>query len=133
MLTITLKCLRKRNNLDLLCYLLSINVQFCIGCTYISVSRRNAVYMRKLENLTSTSFSIAVRVTDHLSVCMYTIPHDSQYCNGIEEYHILRKHAHVLYQGLYRRGQESLPYVQHSCMSVSYSLTYKFIINVNFT
>ena len=31
---------------------------------------------RKLENLTSTSFSIAVCVTDHLSVCMYTIPRD---------------------------------------------------------
>ena len=32
------------------------------------------------------------------------------------------------YQGLYRRGQESLPYVQYSCMSVSYSLTYKTYI-----
>ena len=31
-------------------------------------------------------------------------------------------------QGLYRRGQESLSYVQNSCMSVSYLLTYKTYI-----
>ena len=29
----------------------------------------------------------------------------------------------TLLQGLYRRGQESLSYVQNSCMSVSYLLT----------
>ena len=31
-------------------------------------------------------------------------------------------------QGFYRRGQESLPYVQNSCMSVSYLLTKKTYI-----
>ena len=34
--------------------------------------------LKELEILTSTSFSFAVCVTDHLSVCMYTIPRDSQ-------------------------------------------------------
>ena len=46
----------KRYNRDFLCYFLSINVQFL-----------------ELENLTSTSASIAMCVTDHLSVCMYII------------------------------------------------------------
>ena len=35
--------MRKRNNLDFLCYFHSINVQFCIDCAYLSVNRVNGI------------------------------------------------------------------------------------------
>ena len=44
----------------------------------IHQSVEETLYMRKCENLTSTSFSIAMCVIDHLSVCMYSMPRDSQ-------------------------------------------------------
>ena len=68
-ITITLKCLQKRNNRDFLSYFLSINNQF-LHCLHLSISQESKRSRRKLENLTSISASNALCVTDHLSVCM---------------------------------------------------------------
>ena len=55
------KCLRKRNNLDLFCYLYSINFQF-LHCQSLSMSQYNKKYRRKLEFFISTSGGIALCV-----------------------------------------------------------------------
>ena len=64
------KCLRKRNNLDSLCYFHSINVQFLL-------SKR---YRRKLKFLISTFDRIYGASPDHISICLKTIPRVSQLC-----------------------------------------------------
>ena len=63
------KCLRKRNNLDSLCYLHSINAQF-LHCLHLSISQLSKRYRRKLEFLISTLDRIPLCVTRSF-ICLY--------------------------------------------------------------
>ena len=72
------KCLRKRNNLEFL-YSHLINFNFLHELRHLSVNRVNGIG-KKLEFFILALGRIALGVTDHLSVCMFTIPRVYQLC-----------------------------------------------------